>query len=261
MHGISHLTSARSADGITDWIIDTQPTIKNDPSSSYEEWGYADPRIVYLEEQKQYAFTYTMLSKSGSRIALAVTKSFKVFARLGPLKGPNDDNSAFFPCRFNGRFAMIHRPMVLGKANIWISCSPDLKHWGDRRLLLETRPSMWDCHKIGIACPPIKTKRGWLIFYHGVENTADNTIYRIGLALLDLYEPWKVLRRSDDWILEASASYECSSDGGRIIFPTGVTVHENCINLYYGTANHCVAVASAKLDDVMKYIMSCPKVA
>lgn len=259
MHGISHLTVARSADGLTDWRIAPEPSMAND-SPSCEEWGLADPRLMFAEEQNQFFITYISLSESGSRVNLAITKNFKTFARLGCLLGPDAKDGSLFPCRFNGRFSLIHCSTILGKSNIWISCSPDLKHWGDSKILLATRPDSWDCHKVGLACQPIKTKQGWLMFYHGVETTTDCNIYRVGLALLDLNEPWRVLRRSNDWILEPSESYEYTSDVGKIIFPTGIIVHENRINLYYGAADRCVAVASAKLDDVMNYVMSCPKV-
>lgn len=262
MHSISHMTVARSANGLTDWKIDTLPTMRGDRIIPSEEWGLADPRLTWLEDQKQYAIIYICLSESGNRVAMAITKDFKAFARLGCLLRPDDKDASIFPRRFDGRFGLIHRPMISGKADIWISFSADLKHWGDSKVLLARRPDSWDCHKIGLACQPIETMQGWLIFYYGVQNTIDGAIYRIGLALLDLNDPAFVHRRSDDWILEPSESYECAGDVGRVIYPSGAIVDKknNFINLYYGAADRCVAVARANLDDVINYLMSCPRV-
>ena len=101
-----------------------------------------------------------------------------------------------------------------------------------------------------------------MIFYHGVRVTTAGAIYRVGLALLDLDEPWKVLRRSDEWVLGPSAPYERVGDVGDVIFPSGAVIHKetNQLNLYYGAADCTVAVATANFSDVLDYVMSCPQV-
>jgi len=262
MCGFSHLTVARSADGFTNWQIDTQPTLEAEYSSREEKWGLEDPRIVWLEEQKQFAITYTSFSEGGPIISLAITKNFRTFARLGGLLPPEDKDACLMPRRFKGRFALIHRPIVRGEAHMWISFSPDLKHWGDHRLLIRTRNAYWDSHRVGLACQPIETSLGWLLFYHGVRITTSGAIYRLGLALLDLEEPWRVLRRSDEWVLGPRESYERIGDVGGVIFPTGATVTKetNQLNLYYGAADCAIAVATAKLNECLDYIMSSPEV-
>jgi len=262
MRGFSHLTVARSADGFTNWKIDRQPTLEADQNSREERWGLEDPRIIWLEEQKQYAVTYVSFSEGGPVVSLAITKNFKTFAHLGSLLPPEDKDACMFPRRFNGRFALIHRPIVRGEAHMWISFSPDLKHWGDHRPLIMTRMAYWDCHRIGLACQPIEIPEGWLIFYHGVRNTTAGAIYRVGMALLDLESPWKVLRRSDEWVLGPSAQYERIGDVSDVVFPTGVTVQKEIdqLNLYYGAADSTVAVATSSLSACVDYIMSCPEV-
>jgi len=259
MRGFSHLTVARSADGFTNWQIEPRPTLEADQSSKEERWGLEDPRIVWLEEQKQFAITYTSFSDGGPVVSLVITKNFKTFARLGVLLPPEDKDACLFPRRFRGRFALIHRPIVRGEAHIWLSFSPDLKHWGDHRTLIKTRHAYWDCHRVGLACQPIETDRGWLIFYHGVRHTTSGEIYRLGLALLDLEEPWRVLRRSDEWVLGPRTAYERIGDVGGVVFPSGVTIRKetNQLNLYYGAADCTVAVATASLSDVIEYIMLC----
>jgi predicted GH43/DUF377 family glycosyl hydrolase len=261
MRGFSHLTVARSANGLTDWEIDPAPTLEADQHSLEEKWGLEDPRIVWLEEQKQFGITYTSFSEGGPVVSLAITKNFRTFARLGALLPPEDKDACLLPRRVRGRFALIHRPIVRGEAHMWISFSPDLKHWGDHRLLIPTRSAYWDCHRVGLACQPIETPEGWMLFYHGVRSTTAGQIYRVGLALLDLEEPWKVLRRSDEWVLGPREDYERIGDVGGVVFPTGAVVYKetNQLNLYYGAADSAVAVASANLSDCIDYIMSCPE--
>jgi len=262
MRGFSHLTVARSADGFTNWEIDPAPTLEADHSSREEKWGVEDPRIIWLEEQNQFAITYTSFSEGGPVVSLAITKNFRTFARLGALLPPEDKDACLFPRRFRGRFALIHRPIVRGEAHIWLSFSPDLKHWGDHRTLIKTRHAYWDCHRVGLACQPIETPHGWLIFYHGVRVTSSGAIYRLGLTLLDLEEPWRVLRRSDEWVLGPRAPYERVGDVNDVVFPTGAVIHKetNQFNLYYGAADCTVAVATTNLSDLLDYTMSCPEV-
>ncbi|MHC4722442.1 MAG: glycoside hydrolase family 130 protein [Planctomycetota bacterium] len=260
--GFSHLTCARSKDGLTNWVIDEKPTMKADQSTKEEKWGLEDPRIVWLEEQKQYAITYVSFSEGGPIVSLAITKNFHTFARLGGLLPPEDKDACLFPRRFNGRFALIHRPIVRGEAYIWLSLSPDLKHWGDHRVLLKTRTAYWDHSRIGLACQPVELPEGWLMFYHGVRKTSAGEIYRIGMALLDLEEPWRVLRRSEEWVLGPKERYERVGDVSDVTFVTGAVVMEetNQLYAYYGAADDKVAVAMADMDLIREYMMSCPQV-
>lgn len=262
LRGFSHLTIARSTDGLTDWKIPDEPTLKADPDTKEEKWGLEDPRIVWLERQKQFAITYTSFSEGGPVISLAITKNFRTFARLGKMLPPEDKDACLFPELFKGRFALIHRPIVRGQAHMWISFSPDLKHWGDHQLLVPTREGYWDGERVGLACQPVKTKHGWLVLYHGVRRTTSAQLYRLGLVLLDLEEPWKVLRRSAEWIFGPEEVYEQIGDAGGVVFPTGATVDkkEDKFYLYYGAADSCVAVAVAKFSDILNYVLTCPEV-
>ena len=136
---------------------------------------------------------------------------------------PEDKDAALFPRRFDGRWAMIHRPSPLrGGAHMWLSYSPDLRHWGDHKLLIEARDgAWWDAGKIGLGPPPLETPQGWLVMYHGVRVTSDGPIYRVGLALLDLEDPGKLLHRTDTWVFGPEAPYEITGDVGRVVFPCG----------------------------------------
>lgn len=262
--GISHLTAARSTDGISHWHIDPTPTFTPDLEHYPEElWGIEDPRITWLGDLKKWVITYTAYSRGGPLVSLAVTEDFRTFERLGPITPPEDKDAAIFPRRFAGRWGLLHRPVTtfqLG-AHIWLSFSPDLKYWGDHQLLIEARKgAWWDANKIGLSPPPLETPEGWLILYHGVRQTASGCIYRQGMALLDLEDPRRVLRRSDEWIFGPEEEYEREGDVGDVVFPCGWTLDpkDGKVRLYYGAADRCIALATARLSDLLEYIKACP---
>ena len=83
------------------------------------------------------------------------------------------------------------------------------------------RGAWWDANKIGLGPPPLETPEGWLILYHGVRVTAGGCLYRLGLALLDLEDPCRVLRRSDEWVFGPETPYERQGDVNGVVFPCG----------------------------------------
>ena len=260
--GISHLTAARSQDGITDWQIDSQPTFAPDPTNyPEEEWGVEDARIVYLPEPEQWAITYTAYSGRGPLVSLALTRDFRTFERRGAITVPEDKDAALFPRRIAGRWALVHRPVPAGPgagAHIWVSFSPDLQQWGDPSLVLEARRGgWWDANKIGLCTPPIETIEGWLIIYHGVRTTGAGVIYRVGLALLDLEDPTRVIRRGDEWVMSPREEYEIIGDVGYVVFPCGQVVDEVTgeIRLYYGAADSSIAVAHGNVNEMLDWLL------
>jgi beta-1,2-mannobiose phosphorylase / 1,2-beta-oligomannan phosphorylase len=255
--GLSHLTVARSSDGASGWRIEAKPTLLASPEAHPEEiWGIEDPRITYVEEQ--WIVAYTAYSRGGPLVCLATTKDFCSFERLGPVMAPEDKDAALFPVRFAGRWALIHRPVpalaTLG-AHIWISFSPDLKHWGDHQILLRARQgAWWDSNKIGLSPPPLLTERGWLMMYHGVRSTAAGCLYRMGLALLDREDPRRVLQRSSEWVFAPTESYERTGDVPDVVFSCGWTLLGDELRLYYGAADSSVCLATASLARVLKWL-------
>jgi predicted GH43/DUF377 family glycosyl hydrolase len=258
--GISHLTAARSQDGITNWEIDPQPTFAPDPKNyPEEEWGVEDARIVYLAELEQYAVTYTAYSARGPLVSLALTRDFKTFERRGMIMPPEDKDAAFFSKRIGGKWALIHRPVMPGStADIHLSFSADLQHWSDTSVLLESRRgNWWDANKIGLCSPPIETREGWLMTYHGVRVTGAGVIYRVGLALLDLEDPGRIIRRGDEWVMSPREPYEIIGDVGYVVFPCGQVVDEATgeIRLYYGAADSSIAVAHGNINAMLDWLM------
>jgi predicted GH43/DUF377 family glycosyl hydrolase len=262
LRGISSLHVARSADGVSGWQMDEKPLLTPVETHPEEVWGCEDPRLVYLPERDEWAITYTAYSNRGPLVSLAMTKDFRQVRRLGPVMPPDDKDAALFPHRFDGRWIMIHRPAPLqGSANIWISYSPDLRHWGDHTVLLEAREgAWWDANKIGLGPPPLATPEGWLLMYHGAHTTSSGPIYRVGLALLDLEHPEIVLRRSDEWVMAPTTNYESVGDVDKVVFPNGWVLDEAAdrLALYYGAGDSVVGLAVARFGDLMEYMMEAP---
>ncbi len=263
LRGISHLLVARSADGVGGWRFDAEPLIAPQPELHPEEiWGCEDPRLTWLPEREEWAIAYTAFSRRGPLVSLAMSRDFTEVRRMGPVMPPEDKDAALFPRRIGGRWAMIHRPSPLrGGAHIWISYSPDLRHWGDHEFLLEARDgAWWDAGKIGLGPPPLETAEGWLLCYHGVHMTGSGPIYRVGLALLDLEDPRIVLHRTDEWVLAPTAPYERSGDVNKVVFPTGWVLDDATgrISLYYGAGDSVIALATANLAAVLDTLRTAP---
>ncbi len=256
--GISHLTAARSRNGVDGWEIDPEPTMRPDPVARPEElWGIEDPRIVYVEEMGAYVITYTAYSISGPGVSLSVTHDFRSFEHYGVIMPPDNKDSALLPSRVGGSWALVHRPSTPQGAHVWISYSPDLRHWGSHKLILAARRgAWWDANKIGLSPPVIDTPRGWLMLYHGVRTTASGSIYRIGLALFDREQPEHCLLRGDDWVFAPEEPYEREGDVDDVVFPCGYTVGEDgdTLNIYYGGADSCIALARASIGELLEWL-------
>ena len=256
--GHSHLCAARSANGVNNWSIDTEPSLPACPEQYPEElWGIEDPRITFVPELNQFAVVYTSYSRGGPGVSLALTKDFSTYERFGVIMTPDDKDAALLPRRINGFWALIHRPMTPLGAHIWISYSPDLRHWGSHKLMLEARRgAWWDANKIGMSPPPIETPRGWLMIYHGVRRTPSSSIYRLGLALFDLQQPEKCLVRGDSWMFAPEADYERQGDVQDVVFPCGYTIGADgdTINLYYGAADSSIALAHGSIRSLLAWL-------
>jgi len=256
--GLSHLCAARSANGVDGWRIDAQPTLKANPRQFPEEiWGIEDPRITYVPELEQYAIAYTSFARGGPGVSLALTRDFRSFERFGVIMPPEDKDAALLPRRINGYWAMIHRPVTTLGAHMWISYSPDLRHWGNHKIILEARRGgWWDANKIGLCSPPIQTPKGWLTIYHGVRHTASGSIYRLGLALFELDNPEVCLQRGDSWMFGPEAPYERGGDVSDVVFPCGQTIGADgdTIHLYYGAADSCMAMATGSIRCMLAWL-------
>ena len=111
-----------------------------------------------------------------------------------------------------------------------------------------TRPNMWDNERIGAGAAPIRTDAGWLEIYHGAD---DAGVYRLGLLLLDLNDPYKVLARSRDAVMQPSADYEKRGFVGGVVFTNGHTVDGDQLTMYYGAADTVVCGATFSIQQLL----------
>lgn len=261
--GISHLTVARSPDGVSGWVVDDAPLLAPDPSREEESWGVEDARLTRVDELDAWVVVYTAFGPAGPAISLATTRDFRTVTRLGPARSPEDKNGAMLPRRVDGDFVLFHRPVGTdGGRDVWLSRSVDLRGWSAPELVFSVRTAgWWDSARIGMGPPPLETDEGWLVVYHGVRRTVSGSLYRAGLALLDLDNPARVIRRCSEWVLGPAEGYELVGDVPGVVFPCGL-VHDagsGELRLYYGAADTCVAMATASLDDVLAHVLSCPQ--
>jgi predicted GH43/DUF377 family glycosyl hydrolase len=256
--GLSHLCAARSPNGVDDWVIDPEPTLRPAPEQYPEElWGIEDPRITFVDELGKYAVAFTAFSRGGPGVALALTEDFRSFERYGLVMQPDDKDAALLPRRIGGNFALLHRPVGTTGGHVWISYSTDLRHWGSHKLMLAARKgAWWDAQKVGLSPPLIETERGWLMIYHGVRHTAAGSLYRLGLALFELDTPERCLARGDEWIFGPEAPYEQDGDVDNVAFPCGYTLGADgdTLNLYYGAADTSIALATGSIRELLDWL-------
>jgi len=250
--GFSIFALARSKDGVH-FAVEDEPVMtpaRGGPFAKYETRGIEDPRFTEIDGV--YYVMYTAYSHYGTRIALAKTDNFRHYKRIALVSEPGNKDGILFPEKINDEYVRLDRPIGKGVGSIWVSYSKNLVDWGKSEILMTPRPGMWDSYRIGASVAPIKTEHGWLEIYHGVKMTAAGPIYRIGTVLLDLEQPYKVAARCDKPILSPRKDYERIGDVGNVTFACGAVVEDTReIKVYYGAADTCICVATAKLDDLI----------
>lgn len=212
--------------------------------------GVEDPRIVRIGDT--YHLTHVVWNECHAQIALATSRDLTAWDDRGVIFGydlfGNNKNAALFPEQLGGEYALIHRPMGFAwgheadTLDMWLSFSPDLRTWhGHRRLLRARRGEAdWEYTKIGLGAPPFRTERGWLLLYHAVDR---RMVYRLGLALLDLADPTRVLKRTDAPILEPAADWEVRGDVNNVVFTCGAVLRGTELWVYYGGADTVIGLA------------------
>ncbi|GAH52193.1 unnamed protein product, partial [marine sediment metagenome] len=249
LSSISHIRLARSIDGIN-FTIDEKPFIY--PGLECESFGIEDARVSKIGET--YYINYTAVSGDGYVAMLAKTMDFKSIERLGVIFPPLNKDVVIFEEKVNGKYIALHRPdnKGFGLPSIWYSESPDLIHWGNHKCLLRPDGSKYESQKIGGGPPPIKTKEGWLIIYHG---KGDDNIYTLRLLLLDLNDPSKIIKQSRYPVLQPDESYEKNGLYGNVVFTNGIILmSDNKVYIYYGACDESVCLAITTINDLLTFI-------
>lgn len=252
--GRSIIGLARSSDGYK-FAADPEPFLtpaRDGPFAEYEEFGVEDPRVTKIDDQ--FLITYSAYSRNGVRIALARTTDFLELERVSLITQADYRNTVIFPETFNGLYARLDRPhSEISPWSIWITYSPDLVFWGESKLVMKPEPYHWDEMKIGPGAPPIKTQEGWLSIYHGVFETMDGSVYRLGVALHDLKDPSKIIGVGDSWILQPEAPWEVTGYVHNVVFTCGaVAESDGTVKIYWGGADSVMCAGEANLTDLVE---------
>jgi predicted GH43/DUF377 family glycosyl hydrolase len=256
----SHLLNGRSIIGLAEsndgYNFKVHPKPFMTPSDEgefklYEEYGVEDPRITFIDGE--FVITYSAYSRYGVRIGLAKTRDFKKVDRFALITEADYRNVVIFSEKFNGLYARLDRPhSEISPWSIWISYSPDLKYWGDSKVIMRPEKYHWDEMKIGPGAPPIKTGKGWLSIYHGVFPTMDGSVYRLGVALHDLKDPSKIIGVGDNWILQPEEIYEITGYVHNVVFTCGaIPEPDGTVKIYWGGADKVMCVGEAVLDELV----------
>ncbi len=261
-HHTTNLGVAFSDDGIT-WNVQPEPCLK-----LYDEEivRVYDPRLTVIDGRCYMCFAVDTLH--GVRGGIAVTEDFRTFEILS-MSTPDNRNMVLFPERVGGNFVRLERPFTVysrggkDRFDTWISDSPDLKYWGNSKLLLSVEQVPFANDKIGPAAPPVRTKHGWLTLFHAVDIDSSRgkngwedswkKRYTAGIMLLDLERPDKIIGMSREPLLAPEASYEIA--GGfrdHVIFPGGMVLEDSGeMKMYYGAADAVECLATAHVDDLV----------
>jgi predicted GH43/DUF377 family glycosyl hydrolase len=229
-----------------------------EPEADYElhpnGGGCEDPRITFIEPLQLYLMAYAAFSSQGPRIALASSKDIFHWTRLGLARfgdyqglefaGVDDKDACLFPVSIpnpagHPALAMIHRPLFEGtrpeetachacprtvnpdRESMWISYCPVHPELGvfESHHRLATPVEPWERLKIGAGTPPVLTPYGWMIFYHGVSETAEAAgdrhplCYSAGVMVLSQEHPQIVRYRSAEPVLTPTLPQERGEKG------------------------------------------------
>ncbi len=248
--------SAHSKDGIH-WDIDHEPFNLVNPLEDEVGpfiYGY-DPRCCEIDGEHIVTWCNCY---HGPTIGVATTTDFKTYHQKENAFLPFNRNGVMFPRKINGNYAMLSRPSDTGHTpfgDIYYSESPDLVYWGKHRYVMGTKGG-WQSTKIGAGPIPIETDEGWLLFYHGVLTSCNGFVYSFGAALLDLEQPWKVLYRTEPYLLSPQKLYEQVGDVPNVAFPCAALADADTgrIAIYYGGADTVICMAFCEVNEVIDFI-------
>jgi beta-1,2-mannobiose phosphorylase / 1,2-beta-oligomannan phosphorylase len=273
-----------------------------EPEMDYEEYGCEDPRITFVEPLRSYIMTYTAFSALGSRIAIARSENLRDWKRLGlatfsrdgiiDFNAISNKDACFFPKAVMHKgepmLAMLHRPMLWGNEmenasfrgvdvesqqyprSIWLSyChlnpsgkpNSELTELVSHRLLASPSAA-WEKIKIGAGTPPVLTRLGWLMVYHGVCDTNAATAgsksfrYSAGIMIMDSDRPYEIAYRSLEPELSPEGEKEKSGKVDNVVFPTGIDQRNDLgqpdrFDVYYGMADSAIGVARLDLTETI----------
>jgi len=243
---VSHIRLARSRDGVN-FVVENEPFLYTTDES--EEYGVEDARVTFIDGK--YYINYTAISQDSWATALVVTEDFKSIEKKGLIFHPENKDVTIFPEKINGKYAALHRPnnTLFGSPAIWYAESPDLLHWGNHKCLARIRDNKWESQRVGGGAPPIKTPEGWLVIYHGC---GDNSVYSLFCMLLNLEEPYRIIKRASTPLLAPLEHYETEGFFGNVVFSNGIAEKDGKLFVYYGASDETTGLAITDVNSLLR---------
>lgn len=253
---------AFSDDGIH-WKVEPKPCFSMRDEEILRAY---DPRLTVIDGRCYMCFAVD--TRHGLRGGIAVTDDFDKFEVLS-LSVPDNRNMVLFPEKIGGYYCRLERPMPIysrghkDRFDTWMSLSPDMKFWGESKLVMAVEDVPFANDKVGPGAPPIKTEKGWLATFHAVIR--DDTFgkngweakwqkqYYAGIMLLDLEDPSKVLGIAKEPLIATDKAWE-RENGFRcdVIFPGGMLSEDSGeVKIYYGASDTYECMASADVNDLI----------
>ncbi len=165
----------------------------------------------------------------------------------------DDKDACVFPAKVKGQYLLLHRINSDICADFVVNLDFPGGPLRSATPIMLPRRGTWDSDKVGITAPPIKTKKGWLLLYHGVSS--NHHTYRVGLALLDLKNPTRVISRTAQPVFEPEMDYEKVGEHPNVVFPCGTAVRGDTLFIYYGGADKVVGVATVSLKKLLNSLL------
>jgi len=173
-----------------------------------------------------------------------------------------DKNVIFFPRKINDKLVFLHR-IRPGIQIVSVKSLTELtkEFWKDYFLNLQDHIVLdpvypYESSYMGSGCPPIETEHGWLLIYHGAEETDKGLVYSACAALLDLNDPTKELARLPYVLFSPEYEWELYGEVNNIVFPTGTALFGGTLFIYYGAADRLIACASVNLSDLVSELLT-----
>lgn len=225
-----------------------------------------DPRLTVIDGEVYICFALDI--KHGLCGGIAKTTDFEHYEFLSHSL-PDNRNMVLFPEKIGGKYARLERPMPVysrwgkDRFDMWFSDSPDLKYWGNHKLVAGVEDIPFADDKIGPAAPPVKTDKGWLTTFHAVERDFTRgkngwedqwqKSYYGGIMLLDLEDPSKVIGMSDKPLICCDRDFELFNGFRKdVVFPGGMILEDSGeVKIYYGASDTHQCLATADVNDLL----------
>jgi len=256
---VSRIGYAVSEDGVH-WNRLRRPVLE--PVDGTDSRGVEDPRV--LEIDGMFYMTYTAYGREfhgpgepthaggGILPMIARSQNLITWERLGPIvRGENNKDHVLFPRKIGGRYAALHRRWPC----VWLATSDDLLAWREQDMAPIYGPredNWWDCTSVGSNGVPIETEHGWLLLTHAYD---DDHVYRLGVVLLDLDDPTRVINRPTEPIFWPEELWELRGDVPNVVFSCANPVVDGTVYVYYGGGDHVIGLATRRLDELLDFAL------